>query len=47
MFVAGTVNKVNSDLPAVWHRKTIALLRRPLLIALISTYQHFQVFTFI
>ena len=37
MFVAGMVDNVHSDLPAVWHQKTIAMLRRPLLVALIST----------
>ena len=37
MFVTVMVDKVHSDLPAIWHQKAIAMLRRPLLVALIST----------
>jgi hypothetical protein len=37
--VAGMLDKVHSDLPVVWCQKTIAMLRRPLLVVIISKWQ--------
>jgi hypothetical protein len=36
------LDMVHSDLPVVWCQKTIAMLRRPLLVAIISKWQYLK-----